>query len=288
MLSKDKFRCSPHFGRREKAQSLFYLDQEEKAIYIASDSDFVDSTCLEQSNFIQVTLSLMHKDGQSFNIFLTPLAIKSELPSNESALGIQKISNEIAQNLSQPEFNRANFEQLVEKVAKWGRIKRVMGKIKDASEDDLYIVWENLRVALSDNNSEVGCLSDRQLVAIERILTTRIGFGIALTTKFLRLRDGQRFVVLDSVFIDNTCHSNQKKIRDNSIGYSAFLTAVTDCLFRYNHQSQAAQVELGDFEYSLYHLIREAKKEINKAPKKRRRKGRRGHSTRKSSLKRSS
>lgn len=288
MLSKDKFRCFSNFGKPEKTQTLLCLNQEEKAIYIAADSDFADSTCLEQSNFIQVTLSLMRKDGQSFNIFLTPLAIKSELPSKESALGIQKISNEIAQNLSQPEFNRVNFEQLVERVAKWGRIKRVMGKIKDASEDDLYTVWDNLRIALSDNNSEVGCLSDRQLVAIERILTTRIGFGIALTTKFLRLRDAHRFVVLDSVFVDNTCHSNQKKIRDNSIGYSAFLTAVTDCLLKYNHQNQAVNVELGDFEYSLYHLIREAKEEINKAQKKRGKKVKKGHSTRKRALKKSS
>lgn len=245
---------------------LVFLTKD--SVYIVSTEDLWDSKPKSSITFLRLSGLKFKVANNSLNLFISISLIAKEAPDENHKKAITEAVACINASLDSRTFNLIKFVKAVQEVAHWGRIPRVYGNIvkrldqdKSHSTEDLECIWKYFKVIIKEKNTASGGLSDKQKDALRKILSSKKGFGMALTTKFLRLKDPQRFVILDSVFRGNLCFDGYD-IRPTSEDYSQFLEKLNTSRFDYNNISEIQPLSPGDFEYAIFQIVNRSQKLI--------------------------
>ena len=117
-----------------KQTPLFFVDEDEKIIYLASAKDWFAEP--ETSNFYPFPLSLK-VDGKLYELHITKEAIKISTPRNEEKNLLKGLKNAVNASLSKGPKDLHGFIDSLHKVARWGRIERIREGFSNVSEIDL-------------------------------------------------------------------------------------------------------------------------------------------------------
>lgn len=154
---------------------------------------------------------------------------------------------------SNKEYDHSEFVNCLNDVADWGRIQRIKGKLKKTNSRKMNAVWKAFKQSLSDKDARY---------AIEKISSLKIGLGIAMITKVLRLCNPESFMVLDSVFYANlklpVVENQNSAIEKTSDSYDKACKAFRTLQKEYSRANSYKELQLGDFEFAIYHLLKEA------------------------------
>lgn len=154
---------------------------------------------------------------------------------------------------SNKEYDHSEFVNCLNDVADWGRIQRIKGKLKKTNSRKMNAVWKAFKQSLSDKDA---------WYAIEKISSLKIGLGIAMITKVLRLCNPESFMVLDSVFYANlklpVVENQNSAIEKTSDSYDKACKAFRTLQKEYSRANSYKELQLGDFEFAIYHLLKEA------------------------------
>lgn len=241
---------------------LVLVERSEQKIFIASAFDFIGRSSAKDCEFLKFPL-LVKGEKSDYALFLTREVIKRSVPSCRSHKKIQLIAKRLMKCFSNKEYDRSEFITCLNDVADWGRIQRVKGKLKKTNSRKMNAVWKAFKQSLSDNDARY---------AIEKISSLKIGLGIAMITKVLRLCNPESFMVLDSVFYANLklpLVGNQNgAIEKTSDSYDKVCKAFKDLQTEYSRANSYEELQLGDFEFAIYHLLKEALNGIKKEEEK--------------------
>lgn len=156
---------------------LVVVKRTEQKIYVASAFDFIGRSSIKDCEFLEFPL-LVKGEKIDYSLFLTREVIKRSVPSCRSQEKIQLIAKRLMKCFSNKEYDHSEFVNCLNDVADWGRIQRIKGKLKKTNSRKMNAVWKAFKQSLSDKDARY---------AIEKISSLKIGLGIAMITKVLRL-----------------------------------------------------------------------------------------------------
>lgn len=231
---------------------LVVVKRTEQKIYVASAFDFIGRSSIKDCEFLGFPL-LVKGEKSDYSLFLTREVIKRSVPSRRSQEKIQLIAKRLMRCFSNTEYDHYDFITCLNDVADWGRIQRVKGKLKKTNSRKMNAVWKAFKQSLSDNDARY---------AIDKISSLQIGLGIAMITKVLRLCNPESFMVLDSVLYANlkmpVVENQNCAIEKTSDGYDKVCKAFKALQTEYSRANSYEELRLGDFEFAIYHLLKEA------------------------------
>ena len=231
---------------------LVVVKRTEQKIYVASAFDFIGRSSIKDCEFLEFPL-LVKGEKIDYSLFLTREVIKRSVPSCRSQEKIQLIAKRLMKCFSNKEYDHSEFVNCLNDVADWGRIQRIKGKLKKTNSRKMNAVWKAFKQSLSDKDARF---------AIEKISSLKIGLGIAMITKVLRLCNPESFMVLDSVFYANlklpVVENQNSAIEKTSDSYDKACKAFRTLQKEYSRANSYKELQLGDFEFAIYHLLKEA------------------------------
>lgn len=231
---------------------LVVVKRTEQKIYVASAFDFIGRSSIKDCEFLEFPL-LVKGEKIDYSLFLTREVIKRSVPSCRSQEKIQLIAKRLMKCFSNKEYDHSEFVNCLNDVAEWGRIQRIKGKLKKTNSRKMNAVWKAFKQSLSDKDARY---------AIEKISSLKIGLGIAMITKVLRLCNPESFMVLDSVFYANlklpVVENQNSAIEKTSDSYDKACKAFRTLQKEYSRANSYKELQLGDFEFAIYHLLKEA------------------------------
>lgn len=231
---------------------LVVVERSEQKIFIASAFDFIGRSSTKDCEFLRFPL-LVKVEKSNYSLFLTREVIKRSVPSCRSQGKIQLIAKRLMKCFSNKEYDHSEFITCLNDVADWGRIQRVKGNLKKTNSRKMNAAWKAFKQSLSDNDARY---------AIEKISSLKIGLGIAMISKVLRLCNPESFMVLDSVFYVNlkfpVVENQNRAIEKTSDGYDKACEAFRGLQREYSRANSYEELRLGDFEFAIYHLLKEA------------------------------
>lgn len=231
---------------------LVVVKRTEQKIYVVSAFDFIGRSSIKDCEFLEFPL-LVKGEKIDYSLFLTREVIKRSVPSCRSQEKIQLIAKRLMKCFSNKEYDHSEFVNCLNDVADWGRIQRIKGKLKKTNSRKMNAVWKAFKQSLSDKDARY---------AIEKISSLKIGLGIAMITKVLRLCNPESFMVLDSVFYANlklpVVENQNSAIEKTSDSYDKACKAFRTLQKEYSRANSYKELQLGDFEFAIYHLLKEA------------------------------
>lgn len=235
-----------------KQAPLFFVDEDEKIIYLASAKDWFAAP--ETSNFYPFPLRLK-VDGKLYELHITKEAIKISTPRNEEKDLLKELQNAVNTSSSKDSKDLQGFKDCLQKIARWGRIERIRGGFSNVSKIDL----ESIADLIEQKEKKDNWKSE-----LDKVLKRSNNLGMAITTKVLRIASPENFIVFDSVFYQNFKPTEKEKFSVNAEGYANFLEAVEKYKEDIGEVSKDGEkISLGDLEFALYQLVQLVLKEFN-------------------------